>query len=120
MSKPLKWAAVTPMLAGFNKAVAALKTQMVRNLPQTISGRLAGLMSSVSMVPRSFSPTVTSRAGAMQPTKVRKIIRYGINPPNRFAATFFGGAAFCSFTSKGTSAAGDTPSRRILRSGTSR
>ena len=51
------------MLSRLSKAVVALKTQMVRNLPQTISSRLAGLMSSVSMVPRSFSPAVMSMAG---------------------------------------------------------
>ena len=36
---------------------------MVRNLPQTISSRLAGLISRVSMVPRSFSPAHRSMAG---------------------------------------------------------
>ncbi len=54
---------VRPMLTRLSNAVAALKTQIVRNLPQTISSRLAGLMSSVSIVPRSFSPAQRSTAG---------------------------------------------------------
>ena len=54
---------LTPMLARLSSVVAALKTQMVRNLPQTISSRLAGVMSSVSIVPRSFSPAHRSTAG---------------------------------------------------------
>src|SRR5438034_962719 len=58
---------VTPMLARFRSAVAALNTQIVRNLPQTISSRLAGLMSNVSMVPRSFSPAHKSTAGYSAP-----------------------------------------------------
>ena len=55
------------MLSRLSRAVAALKTQMVRNLPQTISSRLAGLMSSVSIVPRSFSPAHRSTAGYSAP-----------------------------------------------------
>src|SRR5690242_19317841 len=58
---------VRPMLSRLSNAVAALKTQMVRNLPQTISSRLAGLMSNVSMVPRSFSPAHRSTAGYSAP-----------------------------------------------------
>ena len=55
------------MLSRLSRAVAALKTQIVRNLPQTISSRLAGLMSSVSIVPRSFSPAHRSTAGYSAP-----------------------------------------------------
>ncbi len=58
---------VTPMLSRLSRAVPALKTQIVRNLPRTISSRAAGLMSSVSMVPRSFSPAHTSTAGYSAP-----------------------------------------------------
>ncbi len=35
----------------------------VKNLPRTISDRLAGLISRVSIVPRSFSPAQRSTAG---------------------------------------------------------
>ena len=73
---------VRPMLSRLSRAVAALKTQMVRNLPQTISSRLAGLISSVSMVPRSFSPAQRSTAGYRAPamlhitsTKGKTIVR---------------------------------------------
>ncbi len=51
------------MLNRLTRAVPALKNQMVRNLPITISSRPAGVISSVSMVPRSFSPAQRSTAG---------------------------------------------------------
>ncbi len=45
-----------------------------RNLPATRSCRLMGVTRIVSMVPRSFSPAVTSMAGVTAPTKHRKMI----------------------------------------------
>ena len=44
-------------------AVDALNSITVRNLPSTISVRAAGQISSVSIVPRSFSPAARSIAG---------------------------------------------------------
>ena len=52
-----------PMLSRFNTAVAMLNSMTVSSLPQTISLRSAGLLSSVSSVPRSFSPAHRSTAG---------------------------------------------------------
>src|ERR1700736_298223 len=66
-SRLLKAQVLMPMLARFQRVVEPLKSQMVRNLPQTISSRLAGLISRVSMVPRSFSPAQTSTAGYRAP-----------------------------------------------------
>ena len=40
-----------------------LASTTVRNLPSTISARDAGLISRVSIVPRSFSPAQRSTAG---------------------------------------------------------
>ena len=51
------------MLAMFSRAVAMLASMTVKNFPTTISTRLAGLMSRVSIVPRSFSPAHRSIAG---------------------------------------------------------
>ena len=55
--------AVKPRLIRFNSAVAALNVITVSSLPHTISVRSAGLESSVSSVPRSFSPAHRSTAG---------------------------------------------------------
>ena len=57
------WMPVKPMLTRFNSAVVMLATITVRNLPRTISVRLAGERSRVSIVPRSFSPAQMSIAG---------------------------------------------------------
>ena len=54
---------VTPKLAMFNSDVAMLKSITASSLPVTISERWAGLHSSVSKVPRSFSPAHRSMAG---------------------------------------------------------
>ena len=54
---------VRPMLTRFSRAVITLASMTVRNLPSTISDRLAGLISRVSIVPRSFSPAHRSMAG---------------------------------------------------------
>ena len=49
----------------------------IRNLPNTMSTRATGLQSSVSIVPRSFSPAVRSIAGYIAPVKQRMMMRYG-------------------------------------------
>ena len=54
---------VIPMLTRFSTAVTMLKSMIVSSLPRTISLRSAGLLSSVSSVPRSFSPAHRSTAG---------------------------------------------------------
>ena len=54
---------VRPMLPTLRTAVVQLKSMTVKNLPRTISERVAGQMSSVSIVPRSFSPATRSIAG---------------------------------------------------------
>ena len=54
---------VKPMLARFNSDVAMLNSITVSIFPATISDRSAGLESSVSSVPRSFSPAHRSMAG---------------------------------------------------------
>ena len=54
---------VIPTLTRFSTAVIMLKSIIVSNLPTTISLRCAGLQSSVSKVPRSFSPAHRSTAG---------------------------------------------------------
>ena len=54
---------VRPMLTRLRSAVITLARSTVRNFPITISGRVAGLMSRVSIVPRSFSPAQRSTAG---------------------------------------------------------
>ncbi len=57
------WIPVRPMLTRFRSAVVMLASITVKNLPRTISVRLAGLRRSVSIVPRSFSPAQRSMAG---------------------------------------------------------
>ena len=54
---------VIPMLTKFSAAATMLKSMIVNSLPTTISLRWAGLLSSVSRVPRSFSPAQRSTAG---------------------------------------------------------
>ena len=54
---------VMPRLAIFNSDVAMLNIITASSLPVTISDRSAGLHSSVSSVPRSFSPAHRSIAG---------------------------------------------------------
>ncbi len=54
---------VMPRLNRLSTAVAMLNSIIVSSLPQTISLRSAGLLSSVSSVPRSFSPAHKSTAG---------------------------------------------------------
>ena len=51
------------MLTRLSSAVAMLNVITVSSLPHTISLRAAGLESSVSSVPRSFSPAHRSIAG---------------------------------------------------------
>ena len=102
------------MLSRLSRAVPPLKTQMVRNLPRTISSRPAGLMSSVSMVPRSFSPAHRSTAGYRAPASdhitsmngkmrtMRSRIRCGLLP------VVLGATAFSSAT-KGSSKCDGSP-----------
>ncbi len=54
------------------KPIEAVRT--MRNLPSTMLMRLTGLQSSVSIVPRSFSPAVRSMAGYMAPVKQRMMM----------------------------------------------
>ena len=54
---------VAPTATRFNVTVATLNNMIVSSLPHTISVRSAGLESSVSSVPRSFSPAQRSTAG---------------------------------------------------------
>ena len=54
---------VRAMLRMLSTAVATLNSITVSSLPQMISVRSAGLLSSVSSVPRSFSPAHRSTAG---------------------------------------------------------
>ena len=60
---PARTIPVRPMLTRFRTAVVTLASITVRNLPITISARVAGLISRVSIVPRSFSPAHRSTAG---------------------------------------------------------
>ncbi len=55
------------MLSRFKTAVVTLASITVRNFPRTISDRLAGLISSVSIVPRSFSPAHRSIGRVKRP-----------------------------------------------------
>ena len=55
------------MLTRFRSAVITLASITVRNLPRTISARLAGLISRVSIVPRSFSPAHRSIGRVKRP-----------------------------------------------------
>ncbi len=54
---------VPPTAAMFKSTVPMLKSMTVSSFPATISPRSAGLESSVSSVPRSFSPAHKSMAG---------------------------------------------------------
>ena len=56
-------ATATTIESTFHTAVPNPIAATARNFPTTISDRSAGLMSSVSIVPRSFSPAVMSMAG---------------------------------------------------------
>ena len=56
-------ATATTIKRTFHIAVLKPSSAVAMNFPATISVRPAGLMSSVSMVPRSFSPAVMSMAG---------------------------------------------------------
>ena len=73
----------------------------IRNFPITMSTRATGLQSSVSIVPRSFSPAVKSIAGYIAPLKHRMMMRYGTKPPMRLPPTFSGGATFSRLNSNG-------------------
>ena len=61
-----KWSA-TPAVRAIDRqlaaSVASVTANTARNLPNTISCAPQGAMSSVSMVPRSFSPAIASIAG---------------------------------------------------------
>ncbi|OQA18449.1 MAG: hypothetical protein BWY64_01491 [bacterium ADurb.Bin363] len=60
-----------------NKAVV----HTARNFPITISHFVILLTRSVSRVPLSFSPTITSSAGRKPAVMVNKIIKKGKKPP---------------------------------------
>ena len=53
----------TTMSSTFHTAVPNAIVTTAMNFPITISARSAGLMSKVSIVPRSFSPAQRSTAG---------------------------------------------------------
>jgi hypothetical protein len=58
---------VTPIEIRASTIAPSEPVSTMRNLPSTISTREAGLHSSVSIVPRSFSPAVRSIAGYIAP-----------------------------------------------------
>ena len=68
-------AAVRPIESSRQAIAASDPVSTIRNLPSTRSTRATGLQSSVSIVPRSFSPAVRSIAGYIAPLKQRMMIR---------------------------------------------
>ena len=62
-------ASVRPMEAMARMAVESEAVKTIRNFPKHQMAREMGLRRMVSMVPRSFSPTVRSMAGYMAPVR---------------------------------------------------
>ena len=67
--------AVTPIDKSIKPIADSEPVSTIKNFPKTISTRATGLHSSVSIVPRSFSPAVRSIAGYIAPVKHKMMIR---------------------------------------------
>ena len=81
------------MLARLSREPSNPTANTARYLPRTISRLAAGLTSSVSSVPRSFSPAARSSAGwngnvTANSTSMKAIIRPNTNAPRSCGLTF--------------------------------